>query len=53
MGVHVLAIRRASRKGRGSATPGGGTSEPRPQRTVDKCIGPRREGETRLQATVR
>ncbi len=34
MGVYGLAIRRASRNGRGSATPGGGMAEPRPQRVV-------------------
>jgi len=34
MGVCGLAIRRASRKGRGSATPWGGMAEPRPQRVV-------------------
>ena len=34
MGVYGSAIRRAGRKGRGSATPGGGMVEPRPQRVV-------------------
>jgi len=34
MGVYGLAIGRASRKGRGFATPGCGMAEPRPKRVV-------------------